>query len=163
MDQIVSFHIIRKYLAFLCSLKVSLNKHSTKPPAPEWLALILKQDLVRLLHNSSPSQTLQLIKCRLIKTEPHTPDKRVFNVFVHQQWRSWLRHCATSMEVAGSIADGVIGIFHSGRTVAVGSTQPLKEMSTRDISWGVKAAQRPHIFRNQLRRHTVFPIHVPPP
>ena len=28
------------------------------------------------------------------------------------QWRSWLRHCATSLKVAGSIPDGVIGIFH---------------------------------------------------
>jgi hypothetical protein len=27
-----------------------------------------------------------------------------------------------------------------GRTVALGSTQPLTEMSTRDTSWGVKAA-----------------------
>ena len=28
------------------------------------------------------------------------------------QRRSWLRHCATSRKVAGSIPDGVIGIFH---------------------------------------------------
>ena len=28
------------------------------------------------------------------------------------QWRSWVRHCATSQKVAGSIPDGVIGIFH---------------------------------------------------
>ena len=27
------------------------------------------------------------------------------------RWRSWLRHCATSQKVAGSIPDGVIGIF----------------------------------------------------
>jgi len=26
--------------------------------------------------------------------------------------RSWLRHCATSRKVAGSIPGGVIGIFH---------------------------------------------------
>jgi hypothetical protein len=26
--------------------------------------------------------------------------------------RSWLRHCATSRKIAGSIPDGVIGIFH---------------------------------------------------
>jgi len=33
--------------------------------------------------------------------------------------------------------DGVIGIFHnpSARTMALGSTQPLTEMSTRTISW----------------------------
>jgi len=28
------------------------------------------------------------------------------------RWRSWLRHCATSREVVGSIPDSVIGIFH---------------------------------------------------
>jgi len=50
------------------------------------------------------------------------------------------------MELAGSIPDDVIGIFHwynpSGRTMALGLTQPLTEMSTRSISWGggVKAA-----------------------
>ena len=27
------------------------------------------------------------------------------------RWRSWLRHCATNREVAGSIPDGVIGSF----------------------------------------------------
>jgi hypothetical protein len=55
-----------------------------------------------------------------------------------------LRHCATSRKVAGSISDDVIGIFHwqnpSGRTMALGLTQPLTEMSTRNISCGVKAA-----------------------
>jgi hypothetical protein len=44
----------------------------------------------------------------------------------------------------GSIPDGVIGIFHwhkpSGRTMALGSTQTLTEMSARNISWWVKAA-----------------------
>jgi len=27
-------------------------------------------------------------------------------------WRSWFRHSATSLEVAGSILDGFIGDFH---------------------------------------------------
>ena len=44
---------------------------------------------------------------------------------------------AQVVEVAGSIADGVIGIFHrrslSGRTMALGSTQPLTEMSKKVI------------------------------
>jgi hypothetical protein len=51
----------------------------------------------------------------------------------------WLRYCATNRKVAGSIPDGVIGIFHrhipSDRTMALGSTQHLTEMSTRSISW----------------------------
>jgi hypothetical protein len=51
----------------------------------------------------------------------------------------WLRHYVTNRQVAGSIPDGVIGIFQchpAGRTMALGSTQPLTEMSTRCISWG---------------------------
>ena len=43
-------------------------------------------------------------------------------------------------KVAGSIPDGVIGIFHChnpcDRTMALESTQPLTEMSTRRIFWG---------------------------
>jgi len=60
------------------------------------------------------------------------------------QWHNWFRHCTTSRKVAGLIRKGVIGIFHwhnpSGCTMALGLTQPLTEMSTRNISWGVKAA-----------------------
>jgi hypothetical protein len=52
----------------------------------------------------------------------------------------WLRHCATNRKVAGSIPDCVTGIFNwhnrSGRAVVLGSTQPIAEMSVRDISWG---------------------------
>jgi hypothetical protein len=48
------------------------------------------------------------------------------------RWRVWLRHCATSRKVAGSIPDGVIRIFHSLNPP--GRTQPLTEMSTWDIS-----------------------------
>jgi hypothetical protein len=57
-----------------------------------------------------------------------------------ERWSNWLRHCATSQMVAGSIPDRVIGIFHSGSTLALGSTQLLREMSTRGTSLGVKAA-----------------------
>jgi hypothetical protein len=60
------------------------------------------------------------------------------------RWRSWVRHCAASPKFLGSISDGVIENFYghnpSGRTMVVGLTQPLTEMSTRNISWGVKAA-----------------------
>jgi len=52
----------------------------------------------------------------------------------------WSRCCATNWKVAGSIPDGVIGIFHShnpsDRAIALGSTRPLTEMSTSSISWG---------------------------
>jgi len=59
-------------------------------------------------------------------------------------WRSRLRHSATRRRVTGSIPDWVMGIFlwlnPSGRNMAVGSTQPLTEMITKNISWGVKTA-----------------------
>jgi hypothetical protein len=56
------------------------------------------------------------------------------------RWRSWLRHCAESRKVTGSIPDGIIEIFDwpnlSGMTMALGSTQPLTEMNTRDYFIG---------------------------
>ena len=49
---------------------------------------------------------------------------------------SWSRHYATTLKVAGSIPDGVNGIF----TGAQISTQPPTEMNARGISWVAKAA-----------------------
>ena len=48
------------------------------------------------------------------------------------QWCSWLIHLATSQKVADLIHDGVT----VGHTLALGLTQPLTGMSTRDVSWG---------------------------
>jgi len=51
-------------------------------------------------------------------------------------------HCATSRRSAGVIPDGVNGIFlwhiPSGRTMTLGFTQPLTELSTRNIYWRSK-------------------------
>jgi hypothetical protein len=63
---------------------------------------------------------------------------------------SWLRHYATSRKVADSSPDEAIGFFFSwlnpsGRTVVLGSTQPLTEMGTRNvlgILLGVKGGRR---------------------
>ena len=41
-------------------------------------------------------------------------------------------------EGRGSIPDYVIGKNRSGHTVVLGLTQPLTEMSTRNISWGYR-------------------------
>jgi hypothetical protein len=55
-------------------------------------------------------------------------------------------HCATSRKVAGSIHDGAIGIFYLhnsfGRTMALGLTQAITEMSNRNISWGYRRPVR---------------------
>jgi hypothetical protein len=52
----------------------------------------------------------------------------------------WLRYCAT---IRGSLVRSqmvslelFIDINPSDRTMALGSTQPLTEISTRSISWG---------------------------
>jgi hypothetical protein len=61
-----------------------------------------------------------------------------------KRWRSCLKHCATSRKVADLIPQGITGIFHwykpSGPIMALGLTRLLTEMSTRNISWNVKAA-----------------------
>jgi hypothetical protein len=52
---------------------------------------------------------------------------------------------ATSRKVAGSSPDEVdfsIYLNPSSRTMALGSTQPLTGMSTRNLSWGVKGDRR---------------------
>jgi len=61
----------------------------------------------------------------------------VFKAYRGMRWCSWLRQYTTSQKAAGSIPDGVIGIFHwhnpSGHTMALGLTQPLTEMSK--VKW----------------------------
>jgi hypothetical protein len=58
--------------------------------------------------------------------------------------RGWLKHYATSRKVAGSNPDEVAGLFNgpnpSSHTMALGSTQPLREMSTRNRPGGLRAA-----------------------
>jgi len=56
-------------------------------------------------------QTLSVME----NSQPWYVSADVFNVYTElwtTRWRSWLRHCATSRKVAGSIPDGVTGIFH---------------------------------------------------
>jgi hypothetical protein len=56
----------------------------------------------------------------------------------------FLWHCATSRNFAGSIPDCVIGIFlwhnPTARNMVLVSTQPLTQMSIRNVYWVVKAA-----------------------
>jgi hypothetical protein len=49
------------------------------------------------------------------------------------------KHCFTSRKVAGSIPEGVVEIFYwlnPSRTIALGSTQSLTQISTRGVSSG---------------------------
>jgi hypothetical protein len=74
--------------------------------------------------------------CYLIHLRPkYSPQHPILKGTAVAQW---LRCCATNRKVADSIPDSVTGIFHwhnsPDRTMALGSTQPLTEMSTRRIS-----------------------------
>jgi hypothetical protein len=66
----------------------------------------------------------------------------VLFVFCGMRLHILLRHCATSWKVTGSIPDRLTRIFHwhnpSGHTMALGLTQPLTELSTRNNFWGCK-------------------------
>jgi hypothetical protein len=71
--------------------------------------------------------------------------RQIFEKFLNcQGTRGSTVSWGTSQKVAGSIPNYVNRIFHwhnpSGRIMTLGSTQPLTEMSTRNIFWGVKSA-----------------------
>jgi hypothetical protein len=72
---------------------------------------------------------------------PHRVIRSICNRRVYMGG-SWWRHCATSRKFASLIPDGFIGIFHwhnnSGQILALELTQPVREMSTRNISWGLR-------------------------
>jgi hypothetical protein len=51
-----------------------------------------------------------------------------FNYFsIPTRWRSWLRYCAASRKVAGSIPDGVIGIDIIFRLHSASNTNEYQE------------------------------------
>jgi len=75
---------------------------------------------------------------------PSGSERAIQNYKGCTRWSSWLRNCATSCKVEGSVNDGVTGILHwhnpSGRTMTLGSSQLETEMITMNVTWGVKAA-----------------------
>ena len=60
-----------------------------------------------------------------------------FKFIVGKRWRIQVRHCSTKQKVAGSIPDSVmVSLTESScLTVTLVSTQPLRGMSTWNISW----------------------------
>ena len=86
-------------------------------------------------------------------TSKHSPAQGHWYSF----WGRYIlyKRCATSRKVPGSIPGGVTGFFSdtfpSYRTMALGSTQPLVKMSTRNIP-GVKDGQ---CVRLTTYHHTV--------
>ena len=68
----------------------------------------------------------------------------------------WLRCCATNLKVAGSISTGASGFFIDIKSCR--STQPLTEMSTRNISWGLRPPVRKadNLTTNLCRCHEIW-------
>ena len=101
-----------------------------------WLTCLATPHIPRGL-----SAAMNLKQLKLCKTSTFTGLHRqgYHRVFICLwRWRTCL------ITDAGSFPDEVIGIFlwynPSGRTMALGSSQPLTEISTRDIFGGIKAA-----------------------
>jgi hypothetical protein len=90
------------------------------------------EELIRMYTRFTAARTLNL--------QILIPIKAYNSSTFSTRCRSWLRHYATSRKVTGSIPDEVIGFFNwpnpSSRIMALGSTQPPTEMSTRNIPEG---------------------------
>ena len=82
-----------------------LLTHTVRSPQAQWLLYVPHSGYYmyhRLQHETSTtvSTAVHIQICIQLKSNRGT------------RWRSWLRHCATTRKVAGSVPDGVIGIFH---------------------------------------------------
>ena len=117
------------------------------------------QDYSSHWHVSAPSLSLVMILVATpITCSPHFQEpsnlpklgdfysENGSSVFLQKgMWcHSWLTHCATRRKVGGSIPDGD-RILHqhnpSGYNMALDWSQSLKEMSNRNIIWGVRQGQ----------------------
>ena len=66
------------------------------------------------------------------------------------RWRNWLKHCATSRKVVGSIPYGIIDIILPA-AVCPWSTQPLIEMSEGKVKGLPQQAEVARGFQGRLR------------
>jgi len=117
--------------------KSRFNVHCLSPTTPVWT----DRDKLHVIREPPGSDQ----RYRPEKTIPCTPETSVIVISTRSwyklrelwgcratRWRSWFRHCAISREVA------VTGIFHSGRSMTMGST---KKRSTRNIAWDGKGGR----------------------
>jgi len=88
---------------------------------------------VNFLHDTQHS--LQLLVSRSLTLRPIVSIKEESPYWDKGHAVAQLRHCATGRKVASSITDGFIEVFH-WQIPSLASTQPLTEMSIRNISCG---------------------------
>ena len=130
----------------MCRSGSSSNSWFYLPPPPKKNCYLCQ--ILRLCRNIYTCNNFLLANPFSLRQAPALNLQFICTCWLQEgtRWCSWSRHCATSRKVAGSIPDGVIGIFHwhnpSGRTMVLGLTQPLSEMSTGNISWGLRRPLR---------------------
>ena len=77
------------------------------------------------MNKISPSDRSHIVYCTYVYVYVYVQDTMnkisssdrshiVYSTYIYggTWWRSWLRHCATSRKVTGSIPNGVTGNFH---------------------------------------------------
>jgi len=104
-------------------VRTFLETAAPTPPRPS-----VSPDLFICVYRPTRLRSCVFVPCRLVgKYEQFratycldvlplmmsVPPKRFYYQSIRgTRWRGWLRHCATIRKVAGSISDGVTGIFH---------------------------------------------------
>ena len=120
--------------------QIQTSVQTVSPPVAHWQNVMNASISVHVQNFNWKEWRREII----LKWTPKVCTQHLFGSFRCTRWLSSLRHCATSREFVGSIPDGVTGILHlhnpSCRTMALGSNQLLREISTRNTSWGVKVA-----------------------
>jgi hypothetical protein len=76
-----------------------------------WVTSLISDEVIGNFHSVNSSGSL---RCASTKwSTAHAILNTIgYSEYRGMRWRSWMRHCAKSRKVAGSISDGVIGIFH---------------------------------------------------
>jgi hypothetical protein len=92
------------YLLFTYSMQQSPSWEAKRFSASQEIPPVLWKPTVHYRIHKCPPPVPIMSQLDSVHTPPPTSRKR---------WRSWLRHCATSRKVAGSIPKGVIRSFSS--------------------------------------------------
>jgi hypothetical protein len=79
--------------------------------APKRVKHMEREEVAKCARNTAMSMAMELTDF-INDADPLMECNLLFKIGMDKWWRSWLRHCTTSRNVAGSISDGVIGIFH---------------------------------------------------